>query len=234
MSAPQRSLQPSLAPREYKTLTDATLDRLRRDILSGLLEPGAKIKAEDLKRRYGVGTSPVREALFQLVSEGLVRSEGQRGFRVSEISEADLIDITDWRIRLESEALRRSIENGDVEWEASAIAALHRLKHIQTDSFTDPDDAAHFWEEHHWHYHFVLYSACQSPWLLRFCELLIQQGERYRRAFVSYPNIIPSITEEHEKIVQLAVARDADAAVALLQEHIRHALAIWLKNKPKA
>jgi GntR family transcriptional regulator, carbon starvation induced regulator len=212
---------------DIRTLTGATLVSLRRDILSGVLKPGTKIKAEDLRRRYDVGTSPVREALFQLVSEGLVLSEGQRGFRVSEVSDADLVDVTDWRIRLEGEALRRAIEFGDIEWEANAIAALHKLKHLQTDSFETAEAAAHAWEEQHYRFHFALYSACRSPWLLRFARLLIQQGERYRRAFVSYPNIIPSVTEEHERMLELSITRKADEAVALLEEHSRHALEIW-------
>jgi GntR family transcriptional regulator, carbon starvation induced regulator len=180
-----------------------------------------------------VGTSTVREALFQLVSERLVSSEGQRGFKVSEISEAELLDITDWRIRLESEALRRSIENGDVEWEANTIAAFHRLKHLQDDGTGDGSEVAHRWEDNHWQYHFQLYSACRSPWLLRFCELLIQQGERYRRVHVRHPHIVPSITDEHEKLLKLAIARDADRAVALLQKHIRHALAIWRQHNAR-
>lgn len=215
---------PGIGPdRTPKTLTEETLMRLRRDIVSGAFEAGRKMKSEDLKKRYGVGTSPIREALFQLVSEGLVRSDGQRGFRVAELRQAELLDIADWRARLECEALRRSIRNGDVEWEASAVAAFHRLKHIEGRKDLDAQEAADQWEERHRGFHFALYSACGSPWLLRFCGLLIQHGERYRRAYIAYPRISSTITAEHRAIMDAATSRDADLATELLEKHIRHA-----------
>lgn len=209
--------------RGAKTLTEATLARLRRDLVSGEFGAGQKIKSDDLKKRYGVGTSPIREALFQLVSEGLVRSDGQRGFRVAELRPEELVDIADWRARLECEALRRSIRNGDVEWEAGVVAAFHRLKHVETLQDIEPERAADLWEDLHGSFHFALYSACGSPWLLRFCSLLIQHGERYRRAYIAYPRIPTSITAEHAAIMDAATSRDADLAAELLEKHIRHA-----------
>jgi len=215
--------------KEYKTLKDAVLHLIRSDIISGELKPDSKIKADDLKKRYGVGTSPIREALFQLVSEGLVQVQGQRGFRVATISEAELLDITDWRVRMECEALRRSIEHGDVAWEAEALAAFHRLKHVQMDfdqtsqSGKSQIDFSDQWEALHREYHFALYRACGSPWLIRFCEPLLRHGERYRRAYIQYPYVTPSITQEHRDILELAIAREADQAVKLLEQHIRHA-----------
>lgn len=207
----------------HKTLTEETLARLRRDIISGAFAPGGKVKSEDLKKRYRVGTSPIREALFQLVSDGLVRSDGQRGFRVAELREEELVDITDWRARLECEALRRSVGAGDVEWEARVVAAFHRLKHVEAGTDVAPEAAADLWEDQHRAFHFALYSACGSPWLLRFCENLIEHSERYRRAYIAYPRVSATISEEHAAIFEAAIARKADLAVELLETHIRHA-----------
>jgi DNA-binding GntR family transcriptional regulator len=224
---------------EPRTLTDATLERLREDIISGRLKSGLKVKSERLKEMYGVGTSPIREALFQLTGDGLVRAEGQRGFRVAELNEKELADITDWRVRLEGEALRRAILQGNLEWEATAVAALYRLKKVQESSRTRGGSAADLWEKHHREFHFALYATCGSPWLLRFCELLVQNGERYRRAFVRYTEIDRSITEEHEALLDAAIKRDASRAVKVLESHIRHAAELAAKNlfssnKPKA
>lgn len=211
---------PAPAP---KTLTEETLARLRRDIVSGEFGAGRKVKSDDLKKRYGVGTSPIREALFQLVSEGLVRSDGQRGFRVAELRPEELVDVADWRARLECEALRRAVRNGDMDWEAGAVAAFHRLKHVETRNDIEPGQAADLWEDLHRAFHFALYSACGSPWLLRFCGLLIQHGERYRRAYIAYPRISSAITAEHGAIMDAATSRNADLAADLLERHIRHA-----------
>ncbi|WP_456763995.1 GntR family transcriptional regulator [Bradyrhizobium sp. USDA 4463] len=200
-----------------------TLDRLRNDIISGRLPSGSKVKQEKLKELYGVGISPIREALFQLAGEGLLRSDSQRGFRVAELNQNELHDITEWRAKLECEALRRSIARGDVNWEANAMAALHKLKGVQADKQLGKDQAGDLWEERHREFHFALYRMCGSPWLLRFCELLIQNGERYRRSFVQYRNIPQSITEEHEAILDAAIKRDHATAVSILDKHIRHA-----------
>jgi GntR family transcriptional regulator, carbon starvation induced regulator len=219
--------------RNHKTLTDETLERLRRDIITGHFGAGQRIKADALKERYSVGTSPIREALFQLASDGMVRADGQRGFSVADLTEAELRDIADWRARLESEALRRSILAGDVEWEANAVAAFHRMKRIEAETQLSREEAADLWEDYHREFHFALYSACGSPWLLRFCELLIQHGERYRRAYIAYPVIPKSITQEHQQILNAAIERDADRAVMLLEKHIRHAAELSAKHVAK-
>lgn len=222
--------------RSHKTLTEETLYRLRRDIISGTLRAGDKIKSEVVKQRYNVGTSPIREALFQLVTDGLVRSDGQRGFRVAELRESELLDIADWRARLECEALRRAIAAGTLDWEAHAIAAFHRMKRIESDSqfrHMSELEAADLWEEYHREFHFALYSTCGSPWLLRFCELLIQHGERYRRAYIAYPRISKAITREHEALLEATLARDTERAVGILEKHIRHAANLALQHATK-
>jgi GntR family transcriptional regulator, carbon starvation induced regulator len=86
------------------------------------------------------------------------------------------------------------------------------------------------WEKRHREFHFALYATCGSPWLLRFCELLIQNGERYRRAFVRYTEIDRSITEEHEALLDAAIKKDALRAVKILEKHIRHAAELAAKN----
>lgn len=218
----------------HKTLAERIFHQVRADIMSGSLTPGHKLKADELKLRYGVGTSPIREALFQLASEGLVKADGQRGFRVSPLCEAELADITEWRETLECEAFRRSIETGSLEWETAAVAALHRLKQVSMQSDLDHTARADLWETRHRAYHFALYGACGSPWLLRFCELLIAQGERYRRSFLRYDRISPAIDREHEELLDAALARDSKRGVEILRSHIRRATEIAgasLQNK---
>jgi len=62
------------------------LDKLTNDILQGVYLPNDKLQIKTLKDRYNVGTSPLREALSQLIAKDLVVSENQRGFYVSDIS----------------------------------------------------------------------------------------------------------------------------------------------------
>ena len=70
-------------PEAYSTQIESAYWRLREDILRGALQPEAKLRIEQLRQSYGLGASPLREALSRLVSDGLVETEGQRGYWVA-------------------------------------------------------------------------------------------------------------------------------------------------------
>lgn len=88
---------------------------------------GEKLRVEHLKEIYQTSAGTLREALALLVSDSLVVSQAQRGFRVAPMSLEDLVDITRTRALLECAALRESIEQGDDEWEARVVSSYHRL-----------------------------------------------------------------------------------------------------------
>ncbi len=109
------------------TLNSEALTRLRSDILNCRLMPNERLRVEALRERYGMGTSPIREALMRLEAEGLVALEQNKGFRVSDVSAENLIDLMSTRIEIEGIALRWSLKNGGVDWEANLVSAFHRL-----------------------------------------------------------------------------------------------------------
>ena len=102
-------------PEAYSTQIESAYWRLRDDILRGVLHPAAKLRIEHLRQSYGLGASALREALSRLVADGLVETEGQRGFWVAPISREELHDITSARQVMEVGALRQSIEHGSVD-----------------------------------------------------------------------------------------------------------------------
>ena len=115
-------------PTQPNTLGSSTYQRIKRDIVFGELEPGAKLKLEQLRARYGASLSTLRETLSRLGSDGFVLAREQRGFFVSPVSKEDLIEISQLRVLLECHALRASIEHGDTEWEGNLVAAQHKLQ----------------------------------------------------------------------------------------------------------
>lgn len=210
---------------EPRTLAGQTAQRLRDDIVHSRLQPGERLTIDKLARRYGVGTSPLREALFQVAGDGLVRLEHHKGFVVAPLSEGEMHDIASLRACLEVNALQRSIEHGGDEWEAAVVTASHRLAKIdarllEAGSGDDPS-VLDEWEVRHRAFHHALCSACGSPWLLHFFDALYDQMERYRRALWRYEDRVRDAGEEHERIKNAALARDAEKAVALLKEHFR-------------
>ena len=92
-----------------------------------MLEAGKPLRLEALRQRYGLSFSPLREALMRLQSERLVLSTALRGFSVAPLSREEMEDATETRILIECEALRRSMRDGDDDWEAGIVAAFHAL-----------------------------------------------------------------------------------------------------------
>ncbi len=85
------------------TLAMSIYGRLRRDILTGLFEPGERLPLDALGERYRVGLTPLREALNRLSAEELVLREGKRGFRVAPVSRANLVALAPtlcWVVRV--------------------------------------------------------------------------------------------------------------------------------------
>ena len=198
--------------------------QLQVDLLSGKLEPGARLTLRDLADRYDAGTIPLREALSRLSTSGFITVEDQKGFKVAELSPDDVRDIHKLRTELECMAIREAFECGTAQWEGDLIAAHHVLARRQTALKGQPLANDPEWEALHCKFHLQLVSASQSRWLKHFIKTLIDHSSRYRQiASVMYPAaaVGPKIAAEHEAILNAALKRDADRACELLKEHYR-------------
>jgi len=203
---------------ESRTFAQAVQAQLASDILNGRQPPGTRLRLQALCDTYQVSMSPLREALAGLAGRGLVIQEGQRGFRVAPASADDLRDVTETRVRIETTALRLSIEQGTDAWEAQVVAAHHRLSRRPRSEKLLVDEA---WEELHRGYHMALIAACGLPRLLAFCTMLHDHFDRYRRLAVLHSSRHPVIRSSHGAIVKAALAKDLPQAENLLSAHIR-------------
>ncbi|MEM7403941.1 MAG: FCD domain-containing protein [Pseudomonadota bacterium] len=202
-------------------MTAQVYERLRSDIICGLLPPGSRLKISELRARLDTGTSPIREALSLLTSDRLVERIDQRGFRVAVASEAAFQELLTTRAWLEERALRESIANGGPDWEETIVLSHYRLSRIPRHGGEDATNGPNAWEDCHRTFHFALLSACGSSIMLRFCTELYDQNIRYRHLAgrQAYPR--RNIQREHQDIMQAALDRDADAAVEALLSHYR-------------
>ncbi len=223
------------ADTEPRTLARQAHNLLRHDILSGGLRPGERLRTKDLQARYGLGLSPLRESLQRLSAEGLVITDEQRGFSVAPVSLAELKDLTLARTSLESVMLPLATEQGDDEWEASIVAAFHRLSRTPLPGGVDGEEAARLWERRHRAFHSALVSGCGSLWLMRLYEQLVDQTERYRMIRLQHLGkrrpAARDIHAEHQALMDAVLARDAGAAVLLTRGHLQatfEATAKWL------
>ncbi len=207
-----------------RTLARRAYHRLRHDIVSGQLPPGSKLKLESLVQQYGIGMSPLREALARLAGDQLVRTEDQRGFWVAPLLLEELDDISRVRTLVETEALRLSIENSDDAWEQDVHGTFDALSQVEQGlpglQQPLPQDTLDQWEECNHAFHTALISACGSPWLVRLQELLYQQAERYRRVSLNYSQGRRFVHDEHVAIFEAAIARNALRACRLTEDHL--------------
>jgi DNA-binding GntR family transcriptional regulator len=197
---------------------------LRGAILAGELAPGAPLRPAELQRRYGLGLTPLREALVRLAAEGLADIEAQRGFRVRRASYEEFADLMATRRDIERLCLLAAVARGDEAWEAEVVAALHLLSRTPPPAHAGDAAAADLWEARHRRFHHALVAGCGSPWRLRFWNSLADQSERYRKLRLmrrEEPDAgVRDLDAEHRLIAEAALARDGPAAADLMDAHL--------------
>jgi DNA-binding GntR family transcriptional regulator len=201
------------------TLEAMVREKVRNDILSGGLEPNMRLRIRWLGERYGVGATPLREALSRLVPEGLISIEQNRGFRVASLSIPELVEITEMRQIVEAAAFRRAIQRGDDAWEAQIVAAFHRLSKLLCQPAADPCTHRLEWEARHRAFHMALLAACGNRRLLRAADQLYENLGRYRS--VLQLNELPPerLTEVHKALMETALERDIERGARTLADH---------------
>ena len=126
------------------SLVEATMDSIRSSIISGKLQLGQQLTESFLQKSFGFSKTPIREALAHLKAEGLVVTEVNKGFRVFKMDEKELSEFCEYRLALESQALRsaykinrlelvKELKNSIKESEES-IKSNNFEKYILTDS----------------------------------------------------------------------------------------------------
>ena len=200
------------------TASTVAYERIKTDILTGRLDPGLKLRIDQIAKRYEVGTSPVREALNRLYGDGFVDRHEQRGFSVANVSVDELRELTKTRIWLECTALREAILNANQTWEDAIVLALHRLSRTSrslsaTEFELNPD-----WEQRHTEFHEALIANCGSGQLVKYCRDLRNKSDRYRLLAATYVSARREL-DEHRAIFEAAIAGQVDPALELLSSH---------------
>lgn len=213
------------------SLTQGAYEALRSFVLSGAIRPGAKIKIRDVGDRLQFSQGAIREALSRLTSEGFVTAEPQKGFRVCEISAAELKDLTNARLQIESICLQRSIELGDVSWETNLLAAYYELSRTpERAGDGDEPRMRDAWSRLHRMFHERLVAASDSPVMLRLRHQLYMQAERYRRLSVPMQVSRRDTNAEHLEILEASIGRNVKRATECLSDHLNLTTKILLDS----
>ncbi len=207
------------------TLASVVYDQLRRDIIAGVLKPEEKLRIDTLKEMYQTGSTPIREALNRLTAEGLVVQYDQKGFQVPPVSLEDLKDLTRARALMYNVMLREAITQGDLVWEEGIVLAFHRLS--RTPEYVDEKKRAlnPQWSDRHREFHRALIVACNSRWLLKFIDTLLDHADRYQfLSLVTGALDRQVVLDEHRELMESAINRDAERATRLVNENFSHTM----------
>lgn len=158
---------------------------------------------------------------MRLAEQGLVRSEPQQGFSVMSISAEDLRELTELRCELEGLAVRRSIAEGDMTWEAGLIAAHHVMERTSTVNPDNPQAFSEQWALAHATFHRALLDGCTNRRMKTLVSSVRDSAELYRRWTLPIGHDLDrDVAGEHRRLLQAALARDADTAHELIVRHI--------------
>jgi DNA-binding GntR family transcriptional regulator len=197
-----------------RTLSAAITDRLRQDILAGVHPSGAPLKQDMLAASFGVSRIPVREALFQLEAEGLVRIEPHKGALVTGLSLAEVEDVFALRIMLEPRLLADSLPRLTDE----DHARLDAIQSAFAVAIRGRDSAR--WGALNAELHLAMYARATRPRTLSIVTGLLQTSERYTRIQLATRQAWQRAQAEHGELIALCHQGNAEAACALLVRHV--------------
>jgi DNA-binding GntR family transcriptional regulator len=197
------------------TLADAATAELRERILSGELESGAPLRLEELARSLGTSISPIREAVRKLETLGLAVHVAHRGSRVKELDVDDLRDTYEARLALEPMAVARASGRISPEEIERARSELQNYTLFHERGDRPAARAAHDT------FHFTLYAASGSEWLVRLIRPAWENSERYRALATPSVEMIRARQAEHEHILDACAAGEAQSAADALRAHLR-------------
>lgn len=186
---------------------------LRRAILNGELASGSRLVQAELAAMLDVSTTPVREALRDLATEGLVQFDPHRGAIVSELSSEDVHDIYEIRRVLEPLAMRQAVPN-------VSDALLARLRRIHQGMLDEPHSVD--WVDRNRVFHMAMYETAASPRLAAIIRNLQDASVMYIGASLKHkPGLREEANHGHADILDALERRDVEAAVNALDEHLR-------------
>lgn len=186
-------------------------EAIRGGILNGSIAGGQQLVQDDLARAFGTSRIPVREALRQLESEGIVAYHPHRGASVALLTESDVREIYEMRIPLEKLALRLAVPNLHEPDLVAARRAVDDSSQVRT--------ASEFGTLN-WRFHEILYGAAARPRLVRAIRNLYIHASRWPRFERKQRPAFSSIVAEHRAIISACRRRDVRAAVTALELHL--------------
>lgn len=220
-TSPALPAQPLRRVAKRVNLREKVTEQLRSSILTGAMPAGEVYSAPALAHTFGVSATPVREAMLDLVKDGLVESVPNKGFRVVEVSEKDLDDLAQVRTFLEPAATRAAAEK-------IASDDLPPLRELAEEiaRAAEARDLPRYLEADR-QFHAAVLSFTGNQRLVEFCSALRAQTRTHGISRLIDRGELASSINEHRVLLQLIETRDLDGVEDLMRRHIGHTRGLW-------
>ncbi|HEX8445771.1 MAG TPA: GntR family transcriptional regulator [Sphingomonas sp.] len=203
--------------------SDRAYDEIKRQIMAGVLAPGAQLKEEELAEICGVSRTPVRDAMHRLEAEMFIqRSDSQRSF-VSNWSTDDVEELFTLRTMLEGHAAAQAAERVTPEMLAALNGNVRAIDAAIERTLPDVDTFL----AKNAQFHALIIQAAASDRLAHMINRLVLQPIVHRTALRYDADQLRRSLAEHIEIVAALEARDADWARAVMTSHIRRAFHVY-------
>ncbi|MER5296191.1 GntR family transcriptional regulator [Streptomyces pharetrae] len=206
-------------------LRDQVAHALRAALISGELQPGRVYSAPALASDFGISATPVREAMLDLVREGLVEPVRNKGFRVTEISERDLDQYSELRALIEVPtvgAVTRSASREQLE-------ALRPVAEEIVVSARDHDLLGYLDADRR--FHLALLGLHGNDRLVETVGDLRKRSRLYGLTALDARGMLLPSAQEHLELLDLMLAGDAAAAEAVMSRHLGHVRSLWAAHE---
>lgn len=200
-----------------KSLTELVKEHIRSRIINGELMLGEALSENVLAAQLGISKTPVREALLQLKLEGMVDIQPQRGSFVFTMAPEEAAEMCQYRVILESAALRDALAND----EAGLVEALDQNVRRMAKAVADNDIPAYRRLDTDYHRHIL--TRAGNRYLLLAHQQLEMRIQALRASVTSKHRTVEDSLVEHQNIVKLLKAHERSKALNLLGVHIRAA-----------
>jgi DNA-binding GntR family transcriptional regulator len=220
-------LPPALPPLDgRRSFRDQVAHALRASLIAGQLRPGELYSAPALAARFGVSATPVREAMLDLVREGLVETVSNKGFRVTAVTDRQLDEYTHVRSLIEIPvvaglaAAARPRDLAALRPDADRIVAAAKAGDLI--GYVEADRR----------FHLGLLALAGNRHLLDVVGDLRKRSRLYGLTALAERGLLQASAEEHLELLDALLARDEPAARAVMTRHLGHVRGLWAHPVP--
>jgi len=196
-------------------MKNSIYQEIKKKIISGEISPGMVLVERDISNKFGLSRTPIREILWNLTSDGLVKKDASGGYFVRKISLDDVINIFQSREAIEGIAARLACAKGDDQFYSDLIKIRDVLEKVDIEK--NPQEGVKYGEN----LHDAIIKVANNPFLSEFYKKLSTISALTRNITKRSVEIEKKSLEFHLSIIKALENRDEEQAEYFVREHLR-------------